>query len=215
MNEQPSVIWRNVWERNPALVQMLGLCPLLAVTSTVVNGLVLGLATSVVLLATNAAISLLRRAIAPAVRIPLFVLVIAAFVTSVDMLINAYFDAIYQILGLFIPLIVTNCAILGQAETVASRSGLRVSVAAAAGAGLGFTATLVALGAFREVLGKGTLFTGFDMLLGPAAAALAIDLPNAGALAAVLPPGAFFGLALLVAARQALLLRSERRRHER
>ena len=126
MNEQPSVIWRNVWERNPALVQMLGLCPLLAVTSTVVNGLVLGLATSVVLLATNAAISLLRRAIAPAVRIPLFVLVIAAFVTSVDMLINAYFDAIYQILGLFIPLIVTNCAILGQAETVASRSGLRV-----------------------------------------------------------------------------------------
>jgi electron transport complex protein RnfE len=215
MNDEHHIVWRNAWERNPALAQLLGLCPLLAVTSTVVNGLVLGLATLAVLLATNTALSLLRHAIAPSVRIPLFVLVIAAFVTSVDLLVNAYFDDIYQILGLFIPLIVTNCAILGQAETVASRNGVGLSAAAALGAGIGFTGTLVALGALREAIGRGTLLAGFDMLFGPAAAGIEIKLPNDGALAAALPPGAFFGLALLVAGRQALLLRRERRRDER
>lgn len=215
MTDRTGNIWSNAWDRNPALVQLLGLCPLLAVTSTVVNGLVLGLATCAVLASTNSAISLLRRAIAPAVRIPLFVLVIAAVVTSVDLLLNAYFNDIYQILGLFVPLIVTNCAILGQAESIASRNGLRVAAAAGFGAGIGFTVTLVALGAIREALGKGTLFAGFDMLFGPAGSVVEIQLPIEGALAAVLPPGAFFGLALLVAGRQAYLNRRIRQHRER
>jgi electron transport complex protein RnfE len=215
MTDRTDNIWRNAWDRNPALVQLLGLCPLLAVTSTVVNGLVLGLATCVVLTATNSAISLLRHTIAPAVRIPMFVLIIAAVVTSVDLLLNAYFNDIYQILGLFVPLIVTNCAILGQAESIASRNGLRVSAAAGLGAGIGFMGTLVALGAIREVLGRGSLFAGFEMLLGPSGSVVEIQLPIDGALAAVLPPGAFFGLAVLVAGRQAYLNRRERERRER
>lgn len=198
------------WRNNPALVQMLGLCPLLAVTTTVVNGLTLGLATTVVLIATNVLISLMRRALVPVVRIPLFVLIIASLVTCIDLLTNALFFELHEILGLFIPLIITNCAILAQAETVASRSPVVRSAVSGAAAGLGFCFVLVALGALREILGSGTLFSGFSMLLGPGAEPLAIDLPFEGMLVAVLPPGAFFGLAALLALRNILIERGER-----
>ncbi len=196
-----------LWRGNPALVQMLGLCPLFAVTTSFVNGLLLGLATAAVLLMTNSAISLMRGLLVPALRIPLFVLIIAALVTSIDFLTNALFFELHEAVGLFIPLIVTNCAILAQAETVASRRPVGHSALAALAAGAGFAAVLVALGSLREVLGSGTLFANLDQLLGPAASALRIDVGLDGALIAILPPGAFFGLALLIALRNAIAAR--------
>lgn len=195
------------WSANPALVQMLGLCPLLAVTTSFVNGLLLGLATAAVLLMTNFAISLMRGLLLPALRIPLFVLIIAALVTSIDFLTNALFFELHEAVGLFIPLIVTNCAILAQAETVASRQPVGHSVLAALATGSGFAAALVTLGSLREILGSGTLFANLDQLLGPAAAGLRIELGVDGALIAILPPGAFFGLALLIALRNAIAAR--------
>jgi electron transport complex protein RnfE len=199
-----------LWRNNPALVQMLGLCPLLAVTTSFVNGLMLGLATAIVLLLTNVSISLLRTLLPPALRIPLFVLIIAALVTVVDLSTNALFFELHQALGIFIPLIVTNSAILAQAETVASRRPVGHSAMTALATGLGFATVLVALGALREMLGSGTLFADLDQLFGPAAAGLALDLGHDGALIAILPPGAFFGLALLLAVRNALVARGRR-----
>jgi len=190
-----------LWQNNPALVQLLGLCPLLAVTTTVVNGLTLGLATMAVVMATNSVISLLRNSVAAVVRIPMFVLIIAALVTCIDLLTNALFFDLHETLGLFIPLIITNCAILAQAETVASRKPLGPSLISGFATGAGFCAVLVALGALREVFGSGSLLAGMDMLVGESGAALTIDLPFDGVLAAVLPPGAFFGLAVLLALR--------------
>jgi electron transport complex protein RnfE len=200
-----------LWQNNPALVQLLGLCPLLAVTTTVVNGFTLGMATMAVLMATNATISMLRNSVASIVRIPMFVLIIASLVTCIDLLTNAFFFDLHEILGLFIPLIITNCAILAQAETVASRSPLGRSVASGFAAGAGFLGVLLALGALRELLGSGTLFAGFAMLFGPRAEMLSIDLPFDGMLVAVLPPGAFFGLAALLALRNLFVERSRRR----
>jgi electron transport complex protein RnfE len=199
------------WRNNPALVQLVGLCPLLAVTTTVVNGLMLGLATLVVLLATNTLVSLMRRALVPVVRIPLFVLIIASLVTSIDLLTNALFYDLHEVLGLFIPLIITNCAILAQAETVASRENVPIAAASGLATGLGFLGVLVALGALREVAGSGTLFAGFEMLLGPGGERLQLTFPVDGMLVAVLPPGAFFGLALLLAARNMIMDHAARR----
>lgn len=198
---------RGFWRDNPALVQLLGLCPLLGVTTSFVNGLMLGIATDAVLLMTNLAVSLTRGAITASLRVPLFVLIIAALVTSVDLLTNALFFELHEAVGLFIPLIATNCAILAQAETVASRQPVGHSAMAALAAGAGFASVLIALGAVREILGAGTLFANLDQLLGPAAAGFVIDIGLDGALIAVLPPGAFFGLALLIALRNALATR--------
>ena len=200
-----------VWRSNPALVQMLGLCPLLAVTTSFVNGLMLACATAAVLLLTNVAISLMRGVLAPTLRIPLFVLIIAALVTSVDLLTSALFFELHEAVGLFIPLIATNCAILAQAETVASRQPVGHSALAALATGAGFAAVLVALGSLREILGSGTLFAGLDQLFGPAAGGFAIDFGLDGALIAILPPGAFFGLALLIALRNVIAARGRRR----
>jgi electron transport complex protein RnfE len=200
-----------VWHNNAALVQLLGLCPLLAVTTTVVNGFTLGLATTAVLMATNTTISLLRNSVAPAVRIPMFVLIIASLVTCIDLLTSALFFDLHEILGLFIPLIITNCAILAQAETVASRSPVGRSLASGFATGVGFFAVLVALGALRELFGSGTLFAGFSMLFGERAQMISIDFPFDGMLVAILPPGAFFGLAALLALRNLLIERGRRR----
>ncbi len=189
------------WRNNPALVQFVGLCPLLAVTTSVVNGVTLGIATMLVLLMTNVLISSIRSLLVPSVRIPLFVLVIASFVTCVDILMNALLFDLHEVLGLFVPLIITNCAILAQAETVASRQPVAFSAVAAVATGAGFLAVLAALGAIRELLGAGTLLAGFEQLIGPAGASLRIDIGTDGILVAVLPPGAFFGLAALLAAR--------------
>lgn len=195
------------WHNNPALVQLLGLCPLLAVTTSFVNGLMLGLATITVLLLTNMAISSMRRALAPVVRIPMFVLIIASLVTSVDLVTNALFFELHETIGLFIPLIITNCAILAQAETVASRRPVVYSAASGLATGAGFLAALVVLGGMREILGSGTLFAGLDLLFGPAAAGLSIRFGFDGMLIAILPPGAFFGLAALLAIRNILTAR--------
>lgn len=207
--------WDGLWRQNPALVQLVGLCPLLAVTTTVVNGLTLGLATLAVLLATNVLISLMRRALMPTVRIPLFVLIIASLVTCIDILTSALLFELHETLGLFIPLIITNCAILAQAETVASRERVGYAATSATAAGLGFLGVLVALGALREALGAGTLLAGFDLLIGPSGAAFEIDLPVDGMLVAILPPGAFFGLAILLALRNLVLDRRGAPHHGR
>ena len=205
------MMWtEGLWKNNAALVQLLGLCPLLAVTTTMVNGLMLGIATTLVLLLTNMTISVMRSALMPAVRIPLFVLIIASLVTSIDLVTNALFHELHEVLGLFIPLIITNCAILAQAETVASRQPVVYSAASGLATGIGFLAVLVVLGTLREIFGSGTLFAGFSMLFGPAAEAVTIDLGFDGMLIAVLPPGAFFGLAALLAIRNLVLARAER-----
>jgi Na+-translocating ferredoxin:NAD+ oxidoreductase subunit E len=199
-----TVVAAGFWRDNMALVQMLGLCPLLAVTTSVVNGLALGLATAGVLTLTNTVIAMMRRALIPFVRIPLFVLIIAALVTCVDLLTSAVLDDLHQVLGLFIPLIVTNCAVLAQAETVASRKPVGEALVTGLATGFGFLAVLVALGALRELLGHGTLLAGLPMLAGERAAWLEIHLPFDGMLAAILPPGAFFGMAALLALRNRL-----------
>ena len=204
MNELRKTLRDGIWTSNPALVQLLGLCPLLAITTTAVYGFALGVATTAVLVVTNAVISLVRRSLMPAVRIPLFVLIIASLVTCIDLLTDAFLHELHEVLGLFIPLIITNCAILAQAETVASRRPIGIAAFSGLAAGLGFMLVLVALGALREIAGQGTLFAGSAMLIGADSDPIRIQLPFDGVLAAVLPPGAFFGLAVLLALRNML-----------
>ncbi len=205
-----NTVTAGLWRNNPALVQLLGICPLLAVTTNLVNGLALGLATTFVIVLTNAIVGIARHWLLPAVRILIFVLIIASLVTVVDLLSSAYFHELHELLGLFIPLIVTNCAILGQAETVASRQPLSVSVLAGLNTGLGFTGVLALLGALRELIGNGTVLSNFQLLLGSTATSAGIELPMTGMLVAILPPGAFFGLALIVAAKNYLDARCAR-----
>jgi len=190
-----------LWDNNPALAQLLGLCPLLAVSGTVVNAVGLGIATTLVLVATNLTVSLIRNVVPQEVRIAVFVLIIAAFVTVVELIMNAYFHPLYKVLGIFVPLIVTNCAIIGRAEAFASRHAPDRALLDGLAMGLGFTLALMTLGALREVLGHGTLFGGAQLMLGAWAAGLELEVIHdyRGFLLAVLPPGAFFGLGLLVA----------------
>lgn len=200
-------IWINgLWKNNSALVQLLGLCPLLAVTSNVSNALGLGLATTFVLVITNSAISLSRRWLINEIRIPVYVLIIAAVVSSVQMAMHAWTFTLYQSLGIFIPLIVTNCIVVGRAEAVAARSALPLAVVDGLAIGLGATGVMVALGALREILGQGTLFAGLDSLFGPWARALQLHLIDfrSPLLLAILPPGAFIGLGLLLALKRAI-----------
>ena len=190
-----------LWDYNVALVQMLALCPALAITGTATNGLGMGLATTAVLIASNVAISALRRVIAPEIRIPAFVLVIACIVTVVDLALNAWVHDLHKVLGLFIALIVTNCAILGRAEAFASRNGVMVSAFDGLTMGMGFTLALVVVGALREVVGSGTLFAQASVLLGQGFAFMELtvfpDYP--GFLLAILPPGGFILVGLLLA----------------
>jgi len=190
-----------LWDNNVGLVQLLGLCPLLAVTSSTINGLGMGLATTVTLLISSALVSVTRNLVPADVRIPVFVLIIAATVTIVELLMNAYFHDLYLILGIFIPLIVTNCAIIGRAEVFASRNSVAESVTDALAMGLGFTLVLVVLGAMREALGYGTLLRQADLLFGQFGAYLQITLFDnyREFLIAILPPGAFIGLGILIA----------------
>jgi len=196
-----------IWRDNLALVQLLGLCPLLAVTTSLVNGLALGLATLIVVVLSSTAVSLLRSVLVPGIRVPLFLLLIAAIVTCVDLLTNAVLDELHEALGLFIPLIVTNCGLIAQAETVASRRPVWFALLSAVSTGLGFLAVLTLLGALREILGSGTLFAGIENLAGLGSTWLTVDVPLRGALVAILPPGAFFGMALLLALRNRLMER--------
>ena len=194
---------RGLWEDNPGLVQLLGLCPLLAVTTTFANGLGLGLATLVVLTLSNALVSLTRRFLLREIRIPVYVLIIASLVTCVELVFEAWLPALDRSLGIFIPLIVTNCAIVARAEIFASRNRVIPSIADGVGMGMGFAVLLAAIGLTREVFGQATLFTDIGMLAGSAAGG-GIDLPGNGLLLVLLPPGAFFALALAVALKNAL-----------
>lgn len=194
------------WHNNPALVQLLGLCPLLAVSGTVVNALGLGLATLFVLTSSNLAVSLIRNLVDDTVRLPAFVMIIASLTTATELLIQAMAYELYQILGIFIPLIVTNCAILGRAEGFARKNPVLPSVVDGLMMGLGFMSVLVLLGGMRELLGQGTLFRSMDLLFGPTAQDwMIVVIPEYRQfLFAVLPPGAFVALGLLVALKNAI-----------
>ncbi|CAI0833281.1 electron transport complex subunit E [Serratia fonticola] len=201
MSEAKELIVQGLWKNNSALVQLLGLCPLLAVTSTATNALGLGLATTLVLTITNGSISALRRWIPSEVRIPIYVMIIAAAVSIVQMLINAYAFGLYQSLGIFIPLIVTNCIVVGRAEAVAARKPVGLALIDGMAIGLGATSAMFVLGSLRELIGNGTLFDGADLLLGGWAKVLRIEIVHFDTpfLLAMLPPGAFIGLGLMLA----------------
>ena len=190
------IVREGLWTNNPALVQVLGLCPLLAVTSTVVNAVGLGLATLLVLMGSNLAVSVIRNFVSESVRLPAFVMIIASFVTCAELLMQAFTYELYQILGIFIPLIVTNCAILGRADAFASKNAPGPALLDGAMVGLGFLAVLIVLGGLRELIGQGTLFADMHLLLGPMARDWTLE-PFANypdVLFMVLPPGAFVGL---------------------
>ena len=196
-----TIVGDGLWSNNQALVAMLGLCPLLATTTTATNGLGMGLATTTVLVLSNATISLIRNLVRPEVRLPVFVLVIASFVTAVELTMQAMLYELYLVLGLFIPLIVTNCAIIGRAEAFASKTSLDRAIVDGLAMGFGFTLVLMVLGGIREFLGQGTLFYQAHLLLGERARGFGLDLGDGfqGALLAILPPGAFIALGLLIA----------------
>lgn len=190
-----------LWHNNPGLVQLLGLCPLLAVTTNAINGLGLGIATLMTLAITNLLISLLRAFIREEIRIPAFVLIIASTVTAIELLIHAYFSELYAVLGIFIPLIVTNCIIIGRAEAYAAKHPPQYAGLDGLMMGLGFTLVLIALGAMRELLAQGTILSQAHLMFGEAARGLTLHLSAdfKGLLLAALPPGAFISLGFLVA----------------
>ncbi|MFC3022644.1 electron transport complex subunit E [Vibrio zhugei] len=201
MDTNRKLLKDGMWDNNPALVQLLGLCPLLAVSSTITNALGLGIATLLVLVGSNVIVSLVRDHVPKEVRIPVFVMIIASLVTCVQLLMNAYAYGLYLSLGIFIPLIVTNCIIIGRAEAFASKNDVLPSALDGFWMGLGMTSVLVVLGALREIIGNGTLFDGADLLLGDWATSLRIEVFHFdnSFLLALLPPGAFFGVGLLIA----------------
>lgn len=188
-----------LWHNNPALVQMLGLCPLLAVSNTLVNALGLGLATLFVLVGSNLMVSLLKNNIHEAVRLPAFVLIIASFVTLAELLMQAYAYKLNLILGIFLPLIVTNCLILARAESYAKKNGLLPAFIDALSMGLGFLWVLLVLGFIRELIGQGTLFANMQLLFGDGAKSWQVTLADSGMLLALLPPGAFIILGFIAA----------------
>lgn len=200
MNDIRTISLDGLWNKNPALVQLLGLCPLLAVTGSVVNALGLGLATMLVLTGSNLVVSLIRNQVNEVIKLPAFVMIIAGFTTCTELLMRAYTFELYQILGIFIPLIVTNCTILGRAEAFASKNPVLPSLLDGFMMSLGFGLVLVVLGAIREILGQGTLMANMDLLFGEGAADWKIDLfEGRGLLIAVLPPGAFLVTGFLIA----------------
>ena len=205
-------IFRNgLWKQNTGLVQLLGLCPILAISSSVVNAVSLGLATAIVMALTGAFIAPIRNYVSKEIRIAVFILIIAALVTIIQFLMNAYMHELYLVLGIFIPLITTNCIVLARVEAFASKQPTLKSAWDGFSMGLGLTAVLAVLGGIREIFGRGTLLNGIDLVFGEAAKSWVIHvIPNYhGFLLAILPPGAFITLGLLIAARNWLNLRAE------
>ena len=198
-----------LWKQNPGVVQLLGLCPTLAVTTTAVNGLSLGLATALVIAAANGAVSPVRTFIPSEIRVPVFILVIAALVTVIDLSINAFAHPLHKVLGIFIPLIVVNCIVLARVESFAAKNAPTPSIVDGFSMGLGLALVLGLLGAMREIVGKGTLFSGLDLAFGPGAKQFILTvIPDYhGFLLAVLPPGAFLGLGSLIALRNWIEMR--------
>lgn len=217
LDDYKTIAQNGLWTNNQALVALLGLCPLLAVTNNTVNGIGLGLATMAVLLVSNVLVSLIRDHVSDEVRIPVFIAIIASAVTIIDLLMEAYLHTLHGILGIFIPLIVTNCAILGRAEAYASKQPMDKALVDAFFMGLGFALILILLGALRELIGNGTLFDQMDLMFGDAAKTMTLTLPDAYTpiLLAILPPGAFIGLGLLVALKNVIEQRKQERAQNR
>jgi electron transport complex protein RnfE len=196
-----------LWRNNIALVQLLGLCPLLAVTTSAVKGLALGLATLAVAVVTSIVMALVRGVLLPSLRVPVYLVLLAALVTCIDLLVNAALDDLHDTLGIFLPLIVVNCALLVHAEAVAGARPFGFTVLSSLATGFGLLAVLVALGIVRELLGEGTVLADAELLIGESGAGLGISLPVGGMLVAVLPPGAFFVMGLLLALHNRLVTR--------
>ena len=206
-------IFSNAWlHNNPAWIQLLGLCPLLAVSTSVVNALGLSLATALVMVGASSSIAMLRRWIPDFARLPCFVLIIATFTTAAMLLLQAFAFELYLSIALFVQIIVTNCMILSRAESFASRQSLGASVIDALGTAVGFAVALLLLGAFREILGGGTLFAGMSQLFGPTAQGWQLELLTEDWQIRLLslPPGAFLAAGLLLAAANALISRISR-----
>ncbi|WP_410497513.1 electron transport complex subunit E [Chitinibacter sp. S2-10] len=212
-SEAKAIIYNSIWKQNQGVVAILGMCPVLVMSNNIVNGVSLGLATSVVMLISGAAIAAIREFVPNELRAPIFILIIAALVTMVDLLMNSYVHELYLVLGIFIPLITTNCIVLARAEAFASKNSVSHSALDGFFMGLGLTLVLAILGAGRELIGSGTLFSSIDLVFGPAAKSLIIHvIPaeyNYQFLFAILPPGAFIGLGFLIAGKQALDRRAE------
>ncbi len=204
--DYPLIARNGLWDNNVVLAQMLALCPTLAVTGSATNGLGMGLATTAVLTASNVIIASLRHLISPQVRIPVYIVLIATLVTLVEMSLNAWLHDLYKVLGLFIALIVVNCAILGRAEAFAAKNTVAASAADGLMMGLGFTGALVVIGAVREIIGSGTLFAQASLLLGQGMAFLELTvIPHyRGFLLAILPPGGFLALGFILAGKRLL-----------
>ena len=210
-DEFRTIAGNGIWKQNTSIVQILGLCPLLAVTTNAVNGIMLSLATILVMAISNLAVASLRNFIPHEIRIPVFILIVAALVTVVDLLFNANLHELYLVLGIFIPLIVTNCIVLARVEAYAAKNDPLSSTLDGVMMGLGLVWVLALLGGLRELLGSGTLFAGIDMIV-PGLSPLSVfgdDYP--GFLLAVLPPGAFFALGCLIAAYNAINARLKTR----
>ena len=214
-NEFRSLFQNGLNKQNAGLVQLLGLCPLLAISNTLVNALALGLATMLVMVFSSGAVSGVRNFVPHEIRIPVFVLIIAALVTVIDLLMHAYVHRLYLVLGIFIPLITTNCIVLARADAFASKNHPLHSVVDAFAMGLGLTLVLAVLGGMRELAGQGTLLSGIDLVFGEQARQFVLHvLPNyQGFLLAILPPGAFIALGLLIAAHNWNKARAEQRAH--
>ena len=211
------IFLKGIWKDNPGLCQLLGMCPLLAVTTSAANALGLGIATILVLMLSSSVIALIRRLIVPEVRIPIYVIIIASLVTVVRFEVEATFPELYQQLGIYLSLIATNCIIMGRAEAFAGHNGVVRSLIDAIASGLGFTLVLFALGSIREIVGNGTWLVGASDLLGNWAAGFEMHLYSTDytLLIAILPPGGFFVLAFLIAAKNALDGRAKRKAERR
>lgn len=207
------LVENGLWKQNTGVVQLLGLCPLLAVSTNVVNGVSLGLATALVMACASGTVALVRNIVPNEIRIPVFILLISVLVTVIQLVMNAFAYPLYLVLGIFIPLIVVNCIVLGRAEAFASKNPWLPSMLDGFMMGLGLSAVLAVLGGLRELIGKGTLLSGIDLAFGPSAKALVITvIPEyKGFLLAILPPGAFIGLGLLIALKNYLDLRAQKR----
>lgn len=215
VQEFKDIFYSGIWKNNTGIVQLLGLCPILAVSNSVVNAVSLGLATTLVMALSGAVIAPIRQFVPKETRIPVFILIIAVLVTVIQFVMNAYMYALYVVLGIFIPLIVTNCIVLARVEAFASKNPALESALDGIAMGLGLTAVLAVLGGIREIFGRGTLLSGIDMVFGEAAKSLVITVvPDYhGFLLAILPPGAFITLAMLIALKNWLKLRAERKVH--
>ena len=197
-----------LWKQNTGVVQLLGLCPTLAVTTSAVNGLSLGLATALVMAASNGSVSPVRKLVPSEIRVPVFILVIATLVTVIDMSINAFAHPLHKVLGIFIPLIVVNCIVLARVESFAAKNTTVPSMLDGFMMGSGLMLVLGLLGAIRELVGKGTILSGLDLVFGPSAIPFMwASTDYHGLLLAVLPPGAFLGLGSLIAIRNWIEIR--------